>query len=528
MSNAQENEYRLDFFKDRGYARKLCTSCGTPFWTKGENQTCADVPCTEYYFFDLPISSHKLSVREARRKFISFFASRGHTPIPPKPVLARWREDLYLTIASIVDFQPHVTSGIAPPPANPLVVSQPCIRLDDIDNVGVTFGRHLTTFEMAAHHAFNYPDKFIYWKEDTVRLAKEFFVEEIGVPEEFLNFKESWWEGGGNAGPCFEVTVGGLEVATLVFMQYSARDGKYEPLQLKIVDTGYGVERIAWLTQKSPTAFHAIYGDLVPTFFRKLGVQEPEEEVLRTASVLAGRIDPDHWETVKRHREEVARRTGRSLKLVEDQLNDAAKVFQVLDHTKTLTLMLGDGMVPSNSGEGYLGRLVLRRALKVMKLLGAEPNLTDLIRTQIGFWGDDFPQMKRNIRYILEVVEDEQRKFQEILNKVPSLALSLSKRGKVTSDDLAATYDSHGVPPDLLSSELRKYGVVVNVPENFYAVVARRHQAAPLKGERKRDCQRNCSSWWKDCQRQRRCSIKTSIGEKWRPWCWRQTGGMWC
>lgn len=193
-----------------------------------------------------------------------------------------------------------MTSGLVPPPANPLVISQPAIRLEDIDNVGITFGRHLTTFEMAAHHAFNYPDKEVYWKEKTVELATRFFTEELGIPEEQLNFKESWWEGGGNAGPCLEVTVGGLELATLVFMQYKKEDnGEYSPLPLRIVDTGYGVERLAWVTQKTPTAFHAIYGELVYKFFKKVGVDYVDETMLKHASRLAGRIDPDNPETVK-------------------------------------------------------------------------------------------------------------------------------------------------------------------------------------------------------------------------------------
>ena len=81
-----------------------------------------------------------------------------------------------------------------------------------------------------------------------------------------VTFKESWWEGGGNAGPSFEVTVGGLELATLVFMQYRVVDGKYEPMNIRVVDTGYGIERIAWFTRDTPTAFHAIYGELLDEF----------------------------------------------------------------------------------------------------------------------------------------------------------------------------------------------------------------------------------------------------------------------
>ncbi len=481
-----EAEYSLDFFKERDYLRRTCTSCKTPFWSKDKSrQVCSDIPCTDYYFFDVPIGSKPLTVREARNKFISFFEKNGHTPVKPKPVLARWRDDLYLTIASIVDFQPHVTSGLVPPPANPLVVSQPAIRLEDIDNVGITFGRHLTTFEMAAHHAFNYPDKQIYWKDKTVELATRFFTEELGIPEEELNFKESWWEGGGNAGPCLEVTVGGLELATLVFMQYKKdENGNYLPLPLKIVDTGYGVERLAWVTQKTPTAFHAIYGELVYKFFKMVGVDYVDEGMLRQASRLAGRIDPDNPETIKRHREAVAKAVGEDLKVVDAELMRAARVFQLLDHSKTIALMLGDGLVPSNSGEGYLGRLVMRRAMRVAKLLGSDIRIFQLVEEQIRFWGEDFPQLLKNKDYILDVVENEQNKFEDIYSRVPSLASTLSKRG-VTTEDLIKVYDSNGIPPDMLSEELRKRGIEVSVPENFYALVARRHQSAPIKEKEK-------------------------------------------
>ncbi|MEJ2769929.1 MULTISPECIES: alanine--tRNA ligase [unclassified Stygiolobus] len=486
---ASESEYRLNFFLSNNYERKLCKSCSTPFWAKDKSrEVCSDVPCTDYYFFDLDIKSPPLTVREARNKFLKFFERKGHTIIPPKPVLARWREDLYLTIASIVDFQPFVTSGVVPPPANPLVISQPCIRLEDVDNVGITFGRHLTTFEMAAHHAFNYPDKQVYWKEETVSLAKEFFTEELGIPEEQLNFKESWWEGGGNAGPSFEVTVGGLELATLVFMQYEIKGDQYVPLKLKIVDTGYGVERMAWFTQKTPTAFHAIYGNLVYKFFDKIGSNKVDDELLKTAAILAGRIDPDKPETIVRHREEVAKKMGLKFDFVNEELTRAARVFQVLDHTKTIAMMLADGLVPSNSGEGYLGRLLIRRALRVLKILGSDVKLYELIKEQIDYWREDFPQMLKNKDYILDVVQLEQERFEETMSKATSAISSLVKKSKeITAEDLVKLYDSNGIPPDIVAEEARKINpnVKVEVPHNFYALVAKRHQSAPIKGGKK-------------------------------------------
>jgi len=486
MKKVSDNEYRIDFFKINNYSRKQCKVCGTYFWTKATHrEVCADVPCSDYYFFDLDIKTKPLTVSEARERFLRFFEKRGHKIVKPKPVLARWREDLYLTIASIVDFQPHVTSGLAPPPANPLVLSQPCIRLEDIDNVGITFGRHLTSFEMAAHHAFNYPDKYIYWKDETVNYAKEFFTQELGIPEEELNFKESWWEGGGNAGPSFEVTVGGLELATLVFMQYKVENSEYIPLNLKIVDTGYGVERIAWFTQKAPTAFHAIFGELVDKFFEKIGVAKVDNELLKVSAKYAGRIDPDRPETIKRHREIISNVLGLNINTVDQELIRAARVFQVLDHTKTLALMLADGLVPSNSGEGYLGRLVIRRTLRTLKLLNSDVKLSELIKYQIDYWQNDFPQMLRNKSYIIEVIEEEQEKFNEVLSKLPSVVSTYFKKGSITIDDLIQIYDSNGIPPDFITEEINKRGVKIEVPHNFYSLVAKRHQSAPIKVTKK-------------------------------------------
>jgi alanyl-tRNA synthetase len=124
-----EKEYQIDFFKEQGFVRKKCRICGLYFWTQiGDRDTCGDSPCEEYTFIGNPPTSRSYSVDETREEFLSFFENNGHTRIQPYPVIARWREDLFLTIASIADFQPYVTEGIIPPPANPLVISQQCLR----------------------------------------------------------------------------------------------------------------------------------------------------------------------------------------------------------------------------------------------------------------------------------------------------------------------------------------------------------------------------------------------------------------
>ncbi|MEM4429154.1 MAG: alanine--tRNA ligase [Acidilobaceae archaeon] len=477
-------EYEVEFFKEMGFARLRGSRCGDYYWTLNPDFVePQDAPCVEYWFDSIK-SRGGLSVSEARRVFIDFFVNRGHAYVSPRPVVARWREDLYLTIASIVVFQPHVTNGIVPPPANPLVISQPSIRLEDIDNVGLTLGRHLTIFEMAAHHAFNYPDKYIYWKDETVRYAYEFFTKEIGVPGDMLVFKESWWEGGGNAGPCFEVAVGGLELATLVFMTYKVVDGRYERIPIMIVDTGYGVERISWFTQKTPTAFHAIYGDLVGKFRDIIGLERPDDTILWAAFKAAGRLDPGSSESINEYYTRVSNTTGLDYASIRRILLDEARFYSLLDHTKTLALMLADGIVPSNAGEGYLARLVARRALKQLRLLGSNASLVDLVDLQVDYWGRDFRQLLENRDYILEAVSLEESRFKELIERSRRvLEREISKTRSITVNDLIRYYDSLGVHPELVAEVAGSLGVKIDIPRNFYSLVASMHKSPPrIKG----------------------------------------------
>ncbi|HID25275.1 MAG TPA: alanine--tRNA ligase, partial [Thermoplasmata archaeon] len=244
-----QKELNLLFFKDHGFIRKQCKACGSFFWALNKKRGfCGDQPCSPFSFISNPLTNKPFSLAEMREAFLSFFEQNNHTRLNPYPVVARWRKDIYLTIASIADFQPHVTSGLVPPPANPLVVSQPSIRLNDLEEVGVS-GRHLTLFEMMGHHAFNSENNYVYWTNETVAYCNDFLVEELGIDETEITYKESLWEGGGNAGPCLEVLVGGLEVATLVFMsleekedgEYCITGKRYAPMPLRVVDTGYGL-----------------------------------------------------------------------------------------------------------------------------------------------------------------------------------------------------------------------------------------------------------------------------------------------
>ena len=437
-----KNECDLQFFHQNGYVRKQCKSCGAYYWTLNPNtEFCGDQPCVKFDFIGNHLTKKQFSLTDVRQSFLSYFEDHNHSRISYPvtgnrcPVIARWRIDIYLTIASIDDLQPHVTSGEVPPPANPLVISQPCIRLNDLEEVGIS-GRHLTTFEMMGHHAFNKNTDEIYWKEETVAYCDDYFQTRIGIPRERINYKEHMWIGGGNAGPCIEVLAGGLEIATLVFMNMKQdstgslqiEDQKYAPNPLNIVDTGYGLERIAWYTQGTPT----IYETVVPHMMNFL------KEHVKKPSV--------------------------------------PEIYALADHTKCLAFMLGDGIVPSNVKAGYLARLIIRRALRFMEHLNLSVPLRELVSMQIETLHKEFPSLKEGQYHIEEILDIETSRYKETLTKGESLVKKiLTDHQTIDTSTLITLYDTHGMPPTIVENIAKQKGIKINIPPTFDSMIAELH-----------------------------------------------------
>jgi len=475
--------YNVALFKREGFERKKCTGCGRIFWTlDSRRKTCGDTPCDEYTFIGRPPTRRKYSLAKMERAFLKFFEHRKHKIINRYPVVARWRDDIFLTIASIAGFQPWVTSGQVPPPANPLVVSQSCIRLKDIDNVGRS-GRHFTLFFMGGHHAFNRRHQRIYWNDETVALCHEFLVKELGIRPHEISYIQDFWEGGGNAGEDFEVNVRGLEIATLVFMQYISTDGKYSPLPMKVVDTGYGIERLAWLSQGTASSYEAIFGPIVEHLRKLASVKMPPEEVLRENSKLAGLIDIESGRDLQMLRSKVASRTGLSVEELSKMLAPLEDIYAIADHLRCLAFMFGDGITPSNVREGYLARSVLRRTLGLMRELELRVPLAELMALELDQLTHQFPEMSEQKNYILEVVETEGRRYKDAISRgsrmVERMAEELRARGEsLPHEKLIELYDTHGLTPDIVREVAGKVGVQVEVPDDFYIKVAKSHSRA--------------------------------------------------
>jgi len=495
-----EEEYTLDYFRSQGFERKVCKSCGAAFWTRDpEQEFCGDAPCVTYNFIGNPVFKPH-TVDEMREAFLSFFERHGHTRLERYPVAARWRDDIYLTIASIADFQPFVTSGVVPPPANPLTISQPCIRLNDLDSVGRS-GRHLTLFEMMAHHAFNTPEEQIYWKDETVALCDE-FIASIGGDLDRVSYKEHPWFGGGNAGASVEVLIGGLEVATLVFMNLGrqktdqppvAVNGEtYYPMRLNIVDTGYGLERFVWASKGSPTIYDAVFPKMVSRLMRSAHLENlldnPEfTKIMGLSARFAGVMDISGT-NLHNLRMKVAEAIDVPVERLEQIVVPIEKVYSIADHTRCLAYMLGDCIVPSNVREGYLARLVLRRTLRMMNDLSMDEDLGDLIEAQMQVVGT--ANFGQDVDVVREIVENEEARYASTLERGTRIVQKIARNYKAKStrvplQEVITLYDSHGIPPEMVKDVAAAEGAVVEIPDNFYSLIADSHSESQkeAKGE---------------------------------------------
>ncbi len=495
----QNDEYQLDYFKENGFVRKQCPKCGKNFWTRdSETEFCGDPPCVSYSFIGAPVFRKEYDISSMREAYLSFFEKHGHTRVKRYPVIARWRDDIYLTIASIADFQPFVTSGLVPPPANPLTISQPCIRLDDLDAVGRS-GRHLTTFEMMAHHCFNKRGQEIYWKDRTVELC-DTLLAELGLDLNAVTYKEAPWAGGGNAGPSVEVLVGGLELATLVFMDLKQTKGgsieikgeTYEKMDNYIVDTGYGLERFVWASKGSPTIYDAVFPKIVNELMGMAGIEHSIEnpeyaEIFSQNAKFAGVMDISGQANLLQLRKKVADSIGTTVEKLQKLMVPVETVYSITDHTRCLAFMLGDGIIPSNVKAGYLTRLVLRRTLRLMKELDIREPLIEIIGMQIRNF-PEYPEFRERLDTIREIVALEEEKYADTIERGTKLVRKTAshfreKKEKIPLAELIQLYDTHGIPPEITREVAKEAGVEVELPDTFYSLVAQSHSKSQEEEE---------------------------------------------
>ncbi|AOV94562.1 hypothetical protein AQV86_01390 [Nanohaloarchaea archaeon SG9] len=457
-SENPEKFFATDVLRAKGFTRGHCSNCGMYFWSYDEDrEVCGEPECSGGYTFinDSP-TDRKFSYIEAWKEYRDFMADRGYNPIDRYPVIARWRDDVEFTGASIYCFQPYVVSGEAEPPADELVIPQPSLRFNDVDNVGIT-GRHYVLHNHIGQTCFQPPKD--YDQDRYFRDMFKFAVEALGIPEEKLVLHEDSWGGGGNLGACMEFFVDSLELFNQVYMFYKQTPDGYEELDLKVLDMGMGQERITWISHGSETSYECVMPETLEKMKERTGLeldQEKWEKFLPHSSEL----NVDEVNDIDEKWREIAEKIDEDPDELKDEIRPTAGLYSVAEHTRALIFALADGKIPSNTGGGHNLRMIYRRAMDFIEKYDWDLNLKEIGRWNAQELEPMFPELLASMEEIERILDVEKEKYRASRKKAEEKLENLDSQP--TIERMIELYESHGVSPEMME----EHGF--NVPEDFY------------------------------------------------------------
>jgi len=465
--------YEVDVFRKEGFTRRTC-SCGKNYWGTGEHENCGDSIHAPYSFFK-PEDKKRETYASFWKKYAAFWEKNGHIVINRYPVVSRWRPDLYFTMASIQDFQ-RVDKGkmTFEYPANPLMVPQISLRFNDIANVGVT-GRHFSCFMMAGQHAFNYP-KEGYWKDRCLALNYEFLTKVLGVKKADLTYTEDVWAMGDFSafGPCIESFANGLELVNSVFMQYSFLKDARKELDIKVIDVGWGFERLLWYANGDYTAYDSVFPREIRFMEEKTGLKV-DKNLFQKYATLASKLDADEGSVISVEEKRIAKELGRSVEDLRKNIFPLQAVYAVADHSRTLLFAISDGSLPSNVGGGYNLRVILRRALGFMDEYGFGFSLDEIMDMIAEDLKPVFPELQENLPSVHKILEVEISRYGESRKKATGIVEGIVSRGeKLTQEKMTELYESHGITPELIEKVASEKKQEIEIPTNFYSRVTKK------------------------------------------------------
>ncbi len=471
FSSDPDRYYKVALFEKEGFKRKSCSQCKRFFWTIDDtNNSCPDHAENSYSFISDPPTSKRFDYTQAWKEVESFFVQNGHKSVNRYPVVCRWRDDLYFTIASIVDFQRVMGSKVVFEfPANPLIVPQTCLRFKDIENVGVT-GRHFSSFCMIGQHSI--PNSQGYWKDECVELDFRLLTERFGIAKKEIVFVEDVWAGGGSFGSSLEYFVRGLELGNAVFTEFQGDLDKYSILDQKIIDMGAGLERFAWITMGTPTAYDCCFGPITKHMTQKIGLDIDSSITSKYFRAIAKTLS--QYDNVSSAKTASAKLIGIDQAKLDKIISPLEGIYLIADHLRTLIFAISDGALPSNVGGGYNLRMILRRTLATMDRFGWNFDLSDLIDLHVDYLRSTYKELEETRKDVKTIIGIEKDRYKESRNRMENIANTLKSQKKMLNvDDLIRLYESDGITPDFL----KETQIISEIPPTFYEKLSELHQS---------------------------------------------------
>ncbi len=444
-------------------------------------------------------------LNELREKYLAFFESKDHLRLPSFSLVPQGDKSILLINAGMTPMKKYFTGEVTPPKKR-VTTCQKCIRTPDIENVGKT-ARHGTYFEMLGNFSFG-----DYFKHEATAWAWEFFTKVLEIPEELLYVsvyleddeaydiwtkevgvdpshmvrfgkEDNFWEhGAGPCGPCSEIyfdrgpdkgcgspdcKVGWecdrvIEVWDLVFTQFE-NDGNnnYTRLANPNIDTGMGLERLACIMQDVENLF----------------------EVDTVQNIMKHIIDISGIEYHKDAKKDISLRV-------------------ITDHIRSTTFMVGDGVLPSNSGRGYVLRRLLRRAARHGRLIGIDrPFLAEVCETVIKENANAYPNLVEKQDYIKKVIAMEEESFYKTIDSGLGLLnemMANSKDNVLSGEDAFKLQDTFGFPIDLTKEIVAENNMTVDEDSFKKFVEEARMKAKSVKRDGAETDWRNSGVSFKD------------------------------
>ena len=474
FSSDPDKYYNVKLFQEQGFVRKACIKCNRFFWTlDADRDLCPDDGTDTYSFIGEPPTSKRFDYTQAWKQVEEFFVKNNHTSVSRYPVVCRWRDDLYFTIASIVDFQRIMGSKVVFEfPANPLVVPQTCLRFKDLENVGVT-GRHFSSFCMIGQHSV--PNNQGYWKDECVDLDYRLLTDQFGIKKEEVVFVEDVWAGGGSFGPSLEYFVRGLELGNAVFTEFQGELGQHTTLDQRVIDMGAGLERFAWITMGTPTAYDCCFGPIDEKLFNTIGIDSDSEILRKYFTEIAKEID--HFDDLNQVRRLAIKNAGITDEQLSKMITPMEGMYLIADHLRTLIFAITDGALPSNVGGGYNLRMMLRRINATVSKLNLNLDIDDLIDSHIDYLKDTYPELDEKREDVKKILKIETARYEESKVHMKKKAEKIREKGTPSVDELITFYESDGITPEYL----KEVDAITEIPSSFYSKLSDLHQSEKKK-----------------------------------------------
>lgn len=481
LKKEPSKHWKVDLFKEKNFKRKKCSICGKFFWTLDvDREVCGEPACQNYTFIGNSPTKEELSYEETWEKIKKFFSKKNHAVLKRYPVICRWYP-LHFTIAGIINFYRIGGKGLEFIfPENPSIMSQPCLRFSDIENVGKN-GRSFTCFNMIQQSSL-YSKKEGYWKDRCIELDFELLTKVFGIDPEEILFMEDAWLGPKAFGPSLEYFVRGLELGNAVFTEFELRNNKIQEMSEKVIDMGAGHERFTWLTQGTPTAYDSIFPSVLDKLKEKCEL-EVDRPFLEKYSKFSGILNVEE-NSSERPWKSIEKELNLSKGEIEEKIGKLEGLYSITDHSKALLFGLSDGGVPGSSGGGYNLRVILRRSLNLINKYNFPFDLFDVIKLHAYDLKSLYPELKKKLTKINEIINKEEEKYSKTKKQSKNKVKTLLESGKkIDEKTLIELYDSEGIAPEILKNEGKKRGLELEIPQDFYKKVTEKHLEEGGKNE---------------------------------------------